>query len=85
MKRIVRILGIAMVLCMLFSVISFASTGKQNEKITYRSISIVVNGSEIAPCDVKGNSTEPFIRNADGSTYLPVRATEKLRQVQTSL
>jgi len=40
--------------------------------ITYRGISIVINGVEIAPCDEKGNSTEPFIMN--DTTYLPVRA-----------
>ena len=40
--------------------------------ITYRGISIIINGVEIAPCDEKGNSTEPFIMN--DTTYLPVRA-----------
>ena len=40
--------------------------------ITYRGISIVVNGKKIVPQDASGNAVEPFIM--DGTTYLPVRA-----------
>lgn len=40
--------------------------------ITYRNIKILLNGDELTPTDVNGDSTEPFIM--DGSTYLPVRA-----------
>ena len=40
--------------------------------ITYRGISIIVNGTKIVPQDANGNPVEPFIM--DGTTYLPVRA-----------
>lgn len=74
MKKSIMILLCVAMTIILGTTAVFASQGTQNEKITYRSISIVIDGSEIAPCDVNGTSTEPFIRNADGSTYLPVRA-----------
>lgn len=63
-----------MVLCLFTTLVSFGTIASRNETITYRSISLNVNGREIAPCDVSGSPTEPFIRNLDGSTYLPVRA-----------
>lgn len=74
MKRTIKIFGFIMILCMLSTVVSFGTQATQNEKITFRGIGIMVNGSEISPCDVNGTGTEPFIRNADSSTYLPVRA-----------
>ena len=41
-------------------------------KLTWRGISIVVDGTPIIPKDALGNVVEPFIYN--DSTYLPVRA-----------
>ena len=73
-KRILIALGLVLAFCLAFTTAVFATQATKQSKITYRSISIVVNGTEIAPVDVNGVSTEPFILNSDGSTYLPVRA-----------
>ena len=42
--------------------------------ITYKDIKISIDGQLIQPTDAQGNSTEPFILNANNSTYLPLRA-----------
>ena len=49
-----------------------AESGEETVDISYRGIRLVVNGSEIVPCDVNGRRVEPFLLG--GSTYLPVRA-----------
>ncbi len=70
-----RILSLALVLVLMFSLTvpaSAAATG--NVDITYRSIRIVINGEEISPCDENGGRVEPFIMDATGTTYLPLRA-----------
>ena len=69
-----KIISIALVLCLLFSMGITASAAPRTEKvdITYRAISIVLDGKEITPCDAEGNTVEPFIMN--GTTYLPLRA-----------
>lgn len=78
MKRLTRILCWSLVLVLVMSSFSFAAPKyKAKDKwtnITYRSIVININGSEITPCDEKGNPAEPFILDAEGSVYLPVRA-----------
>ena len=71
-KRIVSIaliITLAMSLCLPASA---AGTRTVKADITYRGISIIVNGTEITPCDEAGRPTEPFIMNS--TTYLPVRA-----------
>ena len=69
-----KIISVALVLCLLFSMGITASAAPRTEKvdITYRAISIVLDGKEITPCDAEGNTVEPFIMN--GTTYLPLRA-----------
>ncbi len=70
-----RMITLALVMLMLIGLslpASAAGTSTVKAEITYRGISIVVNGAEIAPCDENGNPTEPFIMNS--TTYLPVRA-----------
>lgn len=74
MKKYAFYVYTTLIICLLSFTTVMATVSEHNETITYRSLSIVVNGSEIAPCDEKGVSTEPFIRNEDGSTYLPIRA-----------
>ncbi len=50
-----------------------AAVNETAEKtITYRGISIFLDGAEIIPADQSGKATEPFIM--EGSTYLPLRA-----------
>lgn len=60
-------------LCMSFALAStaFALQETRSIDITYRGISITLNGQEIIPVDANGNSVEPFVYN--GTTYLPVR------------
>lgn len=49
-----------------------AAVAQRDAKLTYKNISIQINGSKITPKDVTGKAVEPFI--IDGTTYLPVRA-----------
>lgn len=70
-----RVISLALILVLALSLCvpaSAADIRTVNTTITYREISIIINGTEIAPCDEKGNPTEPFIMN--DTTYLPVRA-----------
>lgn len=66
---LVLVLVFAMSLCLS---VSAAEVRTVNADITYREISIIINGVEISPCDENGKATEPFIMNS--TTYLPVRA-----------
>lgn len=49
-----------------------SSASTRTGTLTYRRIHITIDGREIIPTDVNGNSVEPFIYNS--STYLPLRA-----------
>jgi len=74
MKKALSVLSVVLILCLAMTCISFATNAQKQENITYRSIKIVVDGVTVSPVDATGASTEPFILNSDGSTYLPVRA-----------
>lgn len=74
MKRIVRVICVALILCLAASGLTFASQKSKKSGITYRGIKVVINNQEITPCDANGNPTEPFIVDSEGTTYLPVRA-----------
>lgn len=71
MKRWIQVLLIVLAL-FVFTVPALAASKTINATLTYRDIKIVVNGEEIVPTDVNGQSTEPF--SIDGTTYLPLRA-----------
>ena len=49
-----------------------ASSETVEKNLTYRGISIYLNGVRLAPADEKGQATEPFIM--DDTSYLPLRA-----------
>lgn len=49
-----------------------ATQGTVSAVITYRDITIILDGISLSPTDAAGNPVEPFI--LDGTTYLPVRA-----------
>lgn len=67
---------LSLVIVLLFSLCLPIAAAQSTETvdITYRNIKIVINGTEIIPCDGNGNPVEPFIMNSTGRTYLPVRA-----------
>lgn len=71
MKRWSTAFLIVLALC-LFTVPALAASGTVDATLTYRDIKILVDGEEITPTDVNGQSTEPF--TLDGTTYLPLRA-----------
>lgn len=60
-------------LCLLFLLAApaTASQGSKTVSITYRGISLTLDGQPVIPVDAEGRSVEPFI--LDGTTYLPVR------------
>lgn len=66
-----RFLSLALVLVLLTGTV-LATNGVVQKELTYKDIKITLDGEEVIPTDVNGNSTEPFIMN--GSTYLPIRA-----------
>lgn len=68
-----RRLSFLLALCLAFVMASpaLALQATQDIEITYRGISITLDGQEIVPVDANGNSVEPFLY--DGTTYLPVR------------
>lgn len=68
-----RRLSFLLALCLAFVMASpaLALQATQNIEITYRGITITLDGQEIVPVDADGNSVEPFLYN--GTTYLPVR------------
>lgn len=49
-----------------------ATHGTVSTSITYRDITIILDGASLSPADAAGNPVEPFL--LDGTTYLPVRA-----------
>lgn len=67
---------ICMLMCFVLLVSALAGaasarSGRENIEISYRGISISLNGQPLTPCDSYGTPIEPFIY--DGLTYLPVR------------
>lgn len=48
---------------------------QETKTVTYAGYKIMVDGVEIVPTDVNGNSTEPFA--IEGSIYVPVRAVSQ--------
>lgn len=71
MKKLIRILVAALVLCLLATSV-FAAAGAVQKTLTYRNIRITLDGETFTPTDADGKATEPFIM--DDSVYLPVRA-----------
>ena len=68
-----KLISLILVLCLMFSLcISVSAVSNKEANITYRAISLVLNGNVITPCDAAGNTVEPFIMG--GTTYLPLRA-----------
>lgn len=70
MKKVVSCM---LTLCLLFLLAApaTASQGSKTVSITYRGISLTLDGQPVIPVDAEGRSVEPFI--LDGTTYLPVR------------
>lgn len=71
MNKRIKWLPAGLALCLMVTP-ALAASGTVQKTLDYRDISISVNGTEITPTDVNGNSTEPFV--IDGTTYLPLRA-----------
>lgn len=72
MKKIISfILALTLMLSLGTAAFAAETTTKQAE-LYYREVKILVDGKELVPQDVNGESTEPFI--IDGTTYLPIRA-----------
>ncbi|MBE7055339.1 MAG: hypothetical protein E7392_04415 [Ruminococcaceae bacterium] len=68
-KGFIAGLSAALVLC---TTTVFADNISKTVTAIYNDIKIMIDGEEIIPKDVNGNTVEPFI--IDGTTYLPVRA-----------
>ena len=62
---------LALCLALVLAVPAAASQGTKTVSITYRGISLTLDGQPIVPVDADGRSVEPFL--LDGTTYLPVR------------
>lgn len=67
------LMGLLVVSLMAGSAIASSAVTKRTINITYRGIKMVVDGVEVVPKDAAGNPIEPFIEDASGTTYLPVR------------
>ena len=72
-KRILTILLALALLCALGGM-ALGTTGETQAALTYRGITVLLDGKTLVPVDAEGNGVEPFILDASGSTYLPVRA-----------
>lgn len=68
-----KLLSFILAVCLMLSLCSagFALQDTKEIEITYREISITLDGTEIIPVDAAGYAVEPFIYN--GTTYLPIR------------
>lgn len=62
---------LALCLALVLAAPAAASQETKTVSITYRGISLTLDGQPIVPVDAEGRSVEPFI--LDGTTYLPVR------------
>ena len=68
-----KIISLVLVFCLLFSLcITASAASTQKASITYRGITLVLDGETFIPCDENGKTVEPFIM--EGTTYLPLRA-----------
>lgn len=70
-KRVLTVLLAFALLCSLGTAALAADTVRAAE-LTYRGISVKLNGETLALIDGSGNGVEPFI--LEGTTYLPLRA-----------
>ena len=68
-----KVLSCMLTLCLvlLLAAPAAASQGAKTVSITYRGISLTLDGQPVVPVDAEGRSVEPFI--LEGTTYLPVR------------
>ena len=71
-QRIQGIIIGMLIITVLFNGFVYAAQNNDVVQRIFNNIKITLNGNEIIPKDVNGNSVEPFI--IDGTTYLPVRA-----------
>lgn len=71
-QRIQGIIIGMLISTVLFNGFVYAAQNNDVVQRIFNNIKITLNGNEIIPKDVNGNSVEPFI--IDGTTYLPVRA-----------
>ena len=71
-----RILTVLLALALLCSIggTALGTTGETQAALTYRNITVLLDGKTLVPVDAEGNGVEPFILDESGSTYLPVRA-----------
>lgn len=67
------LMGLLVVSLMAGSAIASSAVTKRTMNVTYRGIKMVVDGVEVVPKDAAGNPIQPFIEDATGTTYLPVR------------
>ena len=71
MKKLSKLLAVILAISLLVVPVS-AKQETASASLTYRDISITIDGERIFPTDVSGKTVDPFI--IDGTTYLPVRA-----------
>ena len=71
-KKISAALLLTALLASLLCPGALAARGVADATLNYRGIHIMVNGTQVSPCDAEGKAVEPFI--IEGTTYLPVRA-----------
>jgi len=68
-----KAISLVLVLSLLFSLgITASAATTEKASITYRAITLVLDGESFIPCDENGKTVEPFIMG--GTTYLPLRA-----------
>lgn len=71
-KRLSGLLAGILIGSIMTGSIAFAANGTTLYDVITNGIKIVIDGKELHPKDVNGNTVEPMIYN--GTTYLPVRA-----------
>ena len=71
MKKLICLI-LALALTLSLTLPASATKATESVLITYRGITVVLDGAVLSPTDANGNAVEPFIM--DGSTYLPLRA-----------
>ena len=71
-RRFVIIVSLLCAVALVLPSVANATSNEIEKTLYYRNIKININGSEITPKDVDGNTVEPFI--IEGTTYLPIRA-----------
>lgn len=70
MKKVAAFI-IALVMIFALGATALATSRVVTAELHYKDIKIVLDGKELVPVDIDGNSAEPFI--IGGTTYLPVR------------